>query len=208
MKGELTIDMAMVINVKNDYLRWLIMTLTEGKNDYTNFLTLMHDTPFVALHPMDRNRMEDVNQLRDMWLDTIHVKDDNIKLEYAKELLSTTPSLLEVIYELCIKINDNILYIPNDPNIPVRLFWKLINNMVRNGNFGSKYVMASQILSDNVWDYYVNDAVKVRFDIILNKKYMENGKGGFFPLKDRNINQRKEELWTVATAYVKENPNI
>lgn len=205
--------MGMIINVKKSYFNYLSSLVADQNHDpkrYSKLLALLYETPYQVLNPMDANRVLDGEALREKWLDHARVKDERLRVEYVKDLGTDAPSMLgasmlEVLIGLAVHINDYILADPDKPELVANLFWNFIDNIVDYGSFGSKYHAASDILYDEVWCDYTRDTMNTCLDRINKRTYHTDGTGGLFPLRKETINQRKEELWTCAIAYINEN---
>lgn len=196
--------MGVVINVKDEYFNWLVHYF-DG-SDYYNLLKLMDDTTFVVYNPMDENRVSDVDELRQRWIDECGKwKDERIRLEVAEELLSKPVSLFEVLCELCIKTEDTIFYEPDKIGIYKKLFWEFMNNLIKSGLFGTRYTTCHQAVRDERWGGFEEQTMKKIFTMVVERKYQPNGKGGFFPCKNSDVNQRKVEMWVACVAYLNEN---
>lgn len=201
--------MAAIIDIKAEYLDWL-MQHVDPKHQYYNFLQLMDSIPFKVINPMDENRVGDVESiLRNNWLSGFDKIDDTrVKNECAIDLSHKEISMFEILVAFCIKLENNIFYDPTKPDINVRLFWEFIDNVVKYGGFGSRYMCASQILTDDKWDRFVEDTMRINLERINDRKYMCNGRGGYFPTRESEVNQRKVEMWLAANEYIKENYKI
>ena len=201
--------MGMIIKVKKSYFNYLLSTISDHDHDaekeYTKLCTLLFNTPYVVLNPMDANRVSDVTVLRDSWLNSIRIKDEQLRLEYAKDIEATGTSILEVLIALVLKINNQVLADPDRPELPANLFWNLIDNIVAYGSFGSKYTKASEVLTDDIWCDFASDTMIACLNRINTRTYHPDGVGGLFPLRNPKINQRKEELWTCCMACINEN---
>lgn len=201
--------MGMIINIKKSYFNYLLAIITDQNhdalNEYEKLCTLLHNTPYVVMNPMDENRVRDVDALRDKWLDNARVKDEHLRMEYAKDINNDSVSMLEMLIALAIRVNDYILADPTKPELPANLFWNFIDNLVEYGSFGTKYHTAAEILKDDTWCDFASDTMAACLNRVNTRTYHSDGTGGLFPLRNPKINQRKEELWTCCVAYINEN---
>lgn len=205
--------MGMIIKVKKSYFNYLLSLIKDDAHDpsqYTKLCSLLFETPYQVLNPMDANRVSDAETLIDKWLDYAKVKDERLRQEYTKDLGTQLPSLMgisifEVLIALAIKVDDYILGDPTKPDLPANLFWNFIDNIVSYGTFGSKYEKADYVLHDDNWCDSTEETMKSALNRINTRTYHPDGTGGLFPLKHARINQRKEELWTCCMAYINEN---
>lgn len=205
--------MGMIINVRKSYFNYLSSLVADSEHnpkDYTKLLTLLNETPFVVLNPMDGNRSLDAERLRDNWMDFAKVRDERLRQEYAKDIGTISPSMLgvsmlEMLIGLTIHVNDFVLADPDKPEMAANLFWRFIDNIVEYGAFGTKYKKASDILYDEIWCQFTEDTMKSCLERINSRTYHPDGTGGLFPLKNPKINERKEELWVCCMHYINEN---
>jgi len=72
-------------------------------------------------------------------------------------------------------------------------FWELISNL----NLDIYRIVGDDELIE----------IKEKLDVLLERRYLKNGKGGLFPLKDPDYDQRKIEIWYQMQAYVMEKKN-
>ena len=154
---------------------------------------------------MDANRVSDAEELRERWLDDIRIKNDKLKNEYARDIITWPISFLEVVIALAYKVYTQILADPSKPDLAVVIFWDWIDNLVKYGTFGTKYTCVADTLTDDIWCQYISDAISASVKKVLTRTYHEDGKGGLFPLRNAKINQRKTEMWNGCIAYINEN---
>ena len=198
--------MAKVIKVKDSYFNYLLSLISsdeiDARQDYYNLCTLLFDTEYTVLNPMDNNRANDASTLRERWLDNIRVKDERLKQEYANDVVVTPISVLEVLIALCVKVEDQILANPDVDYIAAKLFWELMDNLVKYGTFGTAYKKASDILTDEKWCTFTEDAMKASIKKVVTRTYHEDGRGGLFPIDKCKTNQRKMHLWANCMYYI------
>jgi len=197
--------MAKVIKVKDSYFNYLMSLISSDEvnaaQEYYNLCLLFFETPFTVLNPMDENRVQKAEEMRDIWLDNIKVKDERLKLEYANDLAVSPTSFLEVLVAMCVNAEDQILSAPNTAST---LFWDLVDNLVEYGTFGTAYHKASDILTDEKWCAFTESTMKASIKKVLTRTYHEDGKGGLFPMKKPHKNQRKLDMWACCTSYISE----
>ena len=201
--------MGKVINTKESYFHYLLSLISDDKvraaDSYYNLCLLFFSTPFEVLNPMDKNRVSDAEELRDLWVESTRVKDERLKQEYAKDLLGIDISFLEVVIALANKVDTQILADPSKPDLTSVMFWDFVDNLVKYGTFGSAYKKASDVLTDDKWCMFTEEAMKASIKKVISRTYHEDGRGGLFPLRKPKINQRKTEMWNCCIAYINEN---
>lgn len=161
--------------IENDYFEWLF-ELVCGKRyakdiSYRKLLTLLHNTKFTYIIPMDENRASDGISIRNRFLTSNNYRSDSI---------DRPCSVLEMMVGLAIRCEENIM---DDPLIGDRTgqwFWGMINNL----GLGSMY-------DSNFDKRYAIDTIQ-RF---LNRDYEPNGKGGLFTIKKCDEDLRNVEIW-------------
>lgn len=158
---------------ENEYYSWLMDRVGFTRKGYDQLFLYLFSVPFSCVIDRDMNRMEDAKSL-------IYEYGENV-LEYI--------SVLEVLIALAIRIDDEYIGDPADPN-PDIIFWEMICNLGLN-KFDDKHF--------NVRDVFtiIDDWMKRRFDY--------DGTGSIFPLKDPHQDQTKIELWSQLQEYLSEN---
>lgn len=161
--------------IENDYFEWLF-ELVCGKRyakdiSYRKLLTLLHNTEFTYIIPMDENRASDGISIRNRFLTVNNYRSDSI---------DRPCSVLEMMVGLAIRCEENIM---DDPRLGDRTgqwFWGMINNL----GLGAMY-------DSNFDKRYAIDTIQ-RF---LNRDYEPNGKGGLFTIKKCDEDLRNVEIW-------------
>lgn len=177
----------MIDNINNEYFKWLVFNVMGSNNHtYCKLCKDLYDTQFKWLIPNDINRSFDGEKLREKFC--IYMDYNFSDLSMSEEA-----NLLEVFYGLALRCEWNIL--DNYNNFDVRYWFnKFLINLELN------------LFTDN--DYYFYGG-KDKIDVILNRfmkrTYNKNGKGGLFPLRFCNENQRKVEIWYQMNSYLLEN---
>lgn len=76
---------------------------------------------------------------------------------------------------------------------PSSWFWQMLSNLEL-----KKY-------NDSVFHAAIGDAVEHMMRVIIRRDYEPSGRGGFFPLRDPERDQREVEMWYQLSAYLMEN---
>ena len=142
----------------------------------------LHETRYVPLMEKDQNRAEDGIHLRDVFFGTDH--------EDGALIIDTNCSFLEFLVALSIRMN--YIYAMLDEDRTADCFWTLINNM----GLGD--------INDNNWSSGDSDYIQSCCDVIINRAYQQDGKGGLFPLDNPRTNQRNVEIWYQMNQYLTE----
>lgn len=166
------------IQKKDRYYSWLCERIDyKSHKVYADIIAYLHDVTFYGLIPNDDNRALDGIQLR---YDYQHESGELLSIIFLEE----DCSLLEMI----IAIAARMAYISYDPENEdlnnAFCFWELIHNL---GLKPPSSVYNLRIISN-----------------FLERRYEPNGKGGLFPLKNPNEDQRNVELWYQMMSYIRE----
>lgn len=127
----------------------------------------------------DESRVDDAYELREEFLDYIGIEGD---FEY-------DPTVLEVLIALSIRIDNEYIGDPSNPN-PSFIFWDMISNLGL----------------DEFTDYRFNINIvdNIIFDW-LHRNFERDGKGSIFPISHPSQDQRKIEIWSQMQEYLSEN---
>lgn len=168
------------------YLDWLYslvapVTIRNPARSYRKLVNHLFKREFQWFVPNDDNRIEDGRELRDEFLDTFVVDDDD------PEWVDLEVSVLEVLVALSRRAS----YETN--TAPDFWFWRFMVNLDLR-----KYTDAAY--KQGRWEDV--DAIVDRF---VERKYDRRGHGGLFPLTHGKEDQRQIELWYQMNAYLLEN---
>lgn len=167
------------------YLEWLYSQVADAdaRNPsltYWKLLRQLYSREFVWLVPNDNNRLEDGKDLR---------------LEFLRETGETADrdwsemgcSVLELMVGLARKLAFECF-----SGEPHYWFWHLMENI------------GLHEYSDDVRPF-PRDEIDSVLEVVIQRLYEPNGRGGFFPLSEPPSDQRREELWYQLGHYVLEN---
>lgn len=177
------------IEINNEYFTWLcnIININRPRDSYFILAQTLHKRDYTWFIPNDDNRAADGIKLREKFADELRY--DNI----SRILNRNSCSLLEMLIGVSIRIED-ILYDPEEGDRTERWFWEILGNIGLDIYTDSKYA-----------DVYGREKINILIDIVLNRTYRRNGKGGLFPLKGSRRDQRKIEIWYQMCEYLNEN---
>lgn len=176
-------------DIRQDYFQWLCekMHVDCGADSYWFLMRELHDIPFISIVDHDENRAYDGTSLRERYFAESSWMDNFDALDGPCSML-----------EMLVALSERISFELGDPDYgeprPDRYFWEMMDNLE----------LAD--LSDSKWDEMDGDfRTRCAIDILLNREYDEDGKGGLFPLKYNNgINQREIEIWYQMQGYLNE----
>lgn len=176
------------ISIQDAYFRWLYGLVYEiweidSPQSYTVLSALMHQVPFTSLVPYDDNRIAEAAGLRNNFQEYAGSMGP---MEVA-DLMGPDASVFEVLIALADQA---------DFMVPLtRKTWFHI--FVENLNL-DKYTDA-YCRHRSTWP------VERAINTFNNRNYRPNGRGGIFPLRKPEHDQREVELWYQMGAYMKEN---
>lgn len=161
-----------------DYFRWLVSFVRseyQGKS-YWNMLYQLFHTPYIFELEMDANRANDGLDLRRRFEDETGFAMD----------FNWPCSVLEMTVALALRIETDIMYIPNKGDRTYIWFWTMIENLdlLR--------------MSDDCYDEVVVRAIIFNF---LNRMYEPDGKGGLFYVPGHN-DMKDMEIWYQMNMYL------
>lgn len=156
------------------YINWLLDRIRFNKKGYDILIEYMFLTPFKCVIDRDENRINDAYSLLS---------------EYNGNVNSKCLSVLEVLAALAIRIDDEYIGDPIEPN-PSFIFWKMCCNLGLNKLDDKHFDERKYYNIINKW---------------MNRDFLSNGVGGIFPLEHPSIDQRDIEIWAQMQEYLSEN---
>lgn len=175
-------------SIKNDYFKWLCgLVGVEGPYEsYWILLKRLHEAEFYWTVKNDDNRCMDGKDLRDRFVDFLEVP------EHYWEDLDGPCTFLEMLIALAIRWEDT-LYEVGQPNRTSVWFYEMLEN-------------CGLIKFTDALYFELRGPEEVRYiiDLIMDRRYDKDGKGGLFPLENPKEDQRKVEIWYQMMAYLDE----
>lgn len=171
----------MLSSLDEDYLVWLESQVQirprNRRTTYRQLLMTLYCTEFVWFVPNDDNRAEDGLDLRIEFI-------NDTGLEPTREFHALGCSMLELMIGLARRLSFEA------GGETDRWFWRLVENIGLINCSDDSGVVLRDV--ENV------------LERVIFRTYMPDGRGGFFPLKEADEDQRQVELWYQLTAYVLE----
>lgn len=157
----------------DEYFEWLIDRVGYSKKGYNQLLYFLYTVPFRYKLNRDANRVDDAKELFNEY-------DDNER---------DFVSVLEVLISLSIRIDDELIGDPSNPN-PSMIFWEMCCNLGL----------------DEYDDKHFN-IIEVQhiLDIWMDRKFNSDGSHSIFPILDPRKDQRKIDIWSQLQEYLSEN---
>jgi hypothetical protein len=168
--------------VRADYIHWLASQLRDqyGNPDktYWELANLMFDTEFTWFVPMDDNRVADGLELR-----------NEFRLDRGSFVRSSLDGIPGSFLEVLIGLSRRLAFIAGGS--PPGWAWQLLNHLeldrMSDPLSGSKRRKAEEIMQ-----------------VVMQRTYLPDGTGGFFPLIRPDGDQTRIELWYQLNAFVSE----
>lgn len=180
-------------DIHREYFEWLcgLVKADDVDNSYMILMHYLHGRVFYSLVPNDENREKDGKKLRSIFVEQCP------RGEVSQ--LDAPCSVLEMMIGLSFRCADIVFTNElSKTDTQLRYFWKMIENL----DF-------DKFKDDAVGDYpFLGDYINNALDILLERKYRKDGRGGLFPLKKCKEDQRKVEIWYQMSKYILENGEV
>jgi hypothetical protein len=165
------------------YLEWLYSQVADpGFQDedltYWEVLKVLFKTPFAYVVPMDVNRIMDGKALRRRFVSE-------------KGLSGVSESWIKIgcsVLELMVGLSQRLSFLADGE--PHYWFWELMDNLGLR-QFTDAYELPYEDIEEML-------------DGLIFRNYEYNGRGGFFPLRNPQRDQRDIELWAQLADYIEE----
>lgn len=164
------------MDIKQDLYSWLVEYV--NGSEYGKLLEDLHDTMFIAMSPLDENRIFDGINARYRFADAVGISRDVID----SVIDNTSCSVLEMMIGLAIRIEDTIMGDEEFGNRTIMWFWMMIKSM-------GLYNMTNSNI------YGEHEKVKTIITNFLNKQYKPNGEGGLFTIRNTDKDLRDYDIW-------------
>lgn len=172
-------------NFFNAYYNWIELKV-DPDLDYRTMLDTLSDIPFTWTIPNDENRAGDGSSLRLRF-----AVESNLRC--LESSLDEPASVLEVLYALALRIENEVMYEPELGDRTNDWFWMMLKNL------GLDRFSNKTIFRDDRGDYgrFFNVCEQID-DIVyrwMDRTYNRDGTGGIFPMPGSKKDQRKIEIW-------------
>lgn len=168
----------MPTTVEYEYYVWLTQKIDIPNNKtYLDLFERMHNVEFVWTVPNDDNRVQDGIDLRSEFLD----------IRGGGELDIGGATCLEVL----IALSRRVAFIAGGGQHYRQWAWTLLKNL------------GLQRFSDPLTNEKLSRVDHILHDLIW-RNYSIDGRGGFFPLQNPEVDQTQVEIWYQLNAYVSE----
>ena len=180
--------------IVNLYFEWLYNFVCVGRYrrpiSYRKLLMFLHDTEFISVLPMDKNRAEDGMSLRYQFLDN-YVNEYPTEKRNANDILDILYerpcSVLEMMVALAVRCENTIMDDPQVGNRTGQWFWGMITNL----GLGA--------MIDSEFD---KDRAKEAVNRLLYREYDPDGRGGLFRIRNCKDDVRNVDIWCQLCWYL------
>lgn len=171
---------------RDGYFTWLTSLIGEpyfDKGHHSMLLRVLYQREFWWTVENDSNRAGDGLYLRKTY-------EEETGLSAGIE---GPCRMLEMLVALAKRIEDSIMYDPDEGDRTYMWFWEMMGNL-------DLIQFDDAHFDADAW----SDANHI-LDILLERNYACDGNGGLFPLQNSNYDQRKTEIWWQMEKYFMEN---
>lgn len=167
------------------YLSWLVGQVANVKTrararTHWNLFKQMSETIFVAVVAFDENRIADGRDLRYEYL--AEAEDEAGDPDWTRSPVSMLEVFVVLARTLAFEMDDNV-----EP-----WFWHLLEEL------------DLERFNDREYDNHAQEAIAETLDRVIWRRYDPDGRGGLFPLRSPERDQRQVELWYQLNAYLLE----
>lgn len=168
------------------YQEWLydFIQLNDYVNKYGQLLLYLSGQKFTWSVHHDDNRAKDGNALRKEFSSFYKLPDDFWIGKIPEEC-----SLLEMMIALSMRCDD-VIFTPENGDRYNLWFWEMIKN-----------IGLDEMDKFNFDKAYCDEVV----DRLLKRRYLRDGRGGFFRTRNPKIDMRKAEIWYQMNVWLEEN---
>lgn len=183
------------VSIKARYFRWLcdkIGVFTPGQPCYRKLARILSRVPFYSDIARDSNRAKDGVFLRDEFFEENPDAD-----KYGSYELDDEPcSILEMCIALAKRLTEITVTGIDDGYSLKKFFWEMMGNL------------GLSDLDDSSFDENTELFIRKTLTNFCERRYSASGKGGLFPLRRPEKDQRDVEIWYQMSYYLQENYNI
>lgn len=183
-----------IMNIEQDYFHWLCELVHIDQEDTSWWLVAkdLHRKIFYPIIDRDENRALDGLELRERFLEDEWYMD--------RECIEGECSVLEMLVALAQRMDfetGNAYETNGNEDRTAYWFWEMMENLGLIHFDDESYVELDG-------QTYVDDII----DEFVERKYEYNGRGGLFPLRYADRDQRDVEIWYQMSSYLYEHDEI
>lgn len=171
--------------VYDQYFEWLYGKVASIRNrnpsrSYWNLCRALYTTRFEWFVPNDDNRVGDGLQLRQEFVDQRGYQD------FDRMWWDLDCSIFEMLIALSRRVSFQ------SRGTPAEWFWNLVENL------------GLRQYTDDIYEISIAEEVEETLRRFNERRYGSDGRGGLFPLKYPQQDQREIELWYQMSMYLEE----
>ena len=193
MKGT-TLKMTNTDTLSELYLKWLLRLINADnykERSYIKLCSLLNKVLFKPVIKLDENRLSDAHSLlRETYIqsqsDWYRINSDEAVIEFSKWPVS----FLELIISLAMRIDLDFMREINGIDNTRIYFWILVRNL------------GFLEYDDEHWGEDAIISIVNQLNIVQDRKYDFDGKGGLFPLENSEVDQRNVQIWNQLCQFV------
>ena len=175
------------------YLEWLLRLINADNykdKSYTKLCSLLNKIPFKPIVELDKNREFDVQSL----LREVYIQSQSEWYRLEDDRITSFPDLpvsfLELMISLAMRIDLDFMREINGIDNTRIYFWILVRNL------------GLLEYDDEHWGEDAIISIVSRLNIVQDRKYDFDGKGGLFPLENSEVDQRNVQIWNQLCQFV------
>lgn len=175
------------------YLEWLLRLINADNykdKSYTKLCSLLNKIPFKPIVELDKNREFDVQSL----LREVYIQSQSEWYRLEDDIITSFPDLpvsfLELMISLAMRIDLDFMREINGIDNTRIYFWILVRNL------------GLLEYDDEHWGEDAIISIVSRLNIVQDRKYDFDGKGGLFPLENSEVDQRNVQIWNQLCQFV------
>lgn len=170
--------MTTMTTTDHEYYLWLTQKISiPNEKSYLDLFERMHNVEFVWVVPNDDNRVQDGIDLRGQFLE----------IKGRGELNLEGATCLEVL----VALSRRMAFIADGGHRSHQWAWTLLKNL------------GLHKFSDPLTSEKANRVDDILYNLVW-RNYHADGRGGFFPLQNPDVDQTQVEIWHQLNAYVSE----
>lgn len=191
--------------LNDEYFSWLYKLIARHPRSYIKLCKELHKKKFRWFVHNDDNRCSDGLELRDKFIEDQRLDETHLEVIY---FLKADCTVFEMLIALAQRMNDLMFDLSDTQrNKTARFFHEMVDNLGLarfTDNYskfdGRTYPIGREF--DPVTEAEINEIL----EILMDRTYGVDGRGGLFPLKKRHReDQSRVEIWYQMMTWLDEN---
>lgn len=182
--------------LSEEYFSWLYKQVGNQRRTYVKLCKELYNKKFRWFVPNDDNRCEDGLNLRDQFIEENGIDTEHTEVRYFLKMPCT---VLEVLVALAQRFDYQMFDLNNQQDQSSKWFLEMLENL-RLSRFTDNWN------NDDRFDPVSEAEINEILEILMDRTYGFDGRGGLFPLKKRHKeDQSRVEIWYQMMLYLDEN---